>query len=88
MKMPGAQTGTYQQSLNAVVLSNRADLRIIKPGDELPNQRIKALRKLLWERGIFVTASRAIELLSLHGLMAWTQYTIKQQAKLRRSRDD
>lgn len=86
MKFPGAQTGTCQQSLNRIVLSNQGDLKAIKPGDELPNQRVKALRNLLWDRGVFVTANQAIKLLSLHGLMAWTQYTVKLRAKLRKAR--
>jgi hypothetical protein len=86
MKMPGAQTGTYQRSLNRIVLSNRADLKAIGPGDELPNQRVKAVRELLWGQRFFITTTQAIKLLSLHGLMVWTKYTIARRAKIRKMR--
>ena len=86
MKFPGAQTGTYQQSLNRIVTYHRNELMKIPAGQELPNQRVKALKALLWVERIYLTARMAEELLSLHGIMEWTRNEIVQRAKLRKAR--
>ena len=86
MKMPGAQTGTYQQSLNRIVTYHKKELLEIPAGHELPNQRVRALKALLWVERIYLTARLAERLLSLHGIMEWTKQTIDLRRKLRKSR--
>ena len=86
MKMPGAQTGTYQQSLNRIVARNRRLLTGIRAGKELPNQRVKTLKHLLDRGGITVAAEEAQRLLILHGIMEWTHQEIVYRDKLRKAR--
>ena len=64
----------FQQGINRIINRSRNELKRVAAGTgkDSPNFRVRTLRALLWRSRIYVSATRATELLVLHGIMKWT----------------